>query len=276
MEAVTCGLNIMRRMPPSKIEHNLAGLLNLVDDDEDTVEELLQRVDQPLQIEKDTTTGKSFLLCDYNRDGDSYRSPWSNTYFPAIDDGFVPSDRLRELEEQANSVFDAYRKLYFEGGLSSVYLWDLEEGKSFAGCFLIKKSTESGRYVKSGCWDSIHVVEVNEEEGGAKANYKLTTTVMLSMAVTREAVGDVDLSGSLTRQATNRMSLDSDNGHISNIGKMIEEMETNIRGRLDELYIKKTQQIINGMRKTNPGDDDRKALFINQMNSAVIFRNCFK
>ena len=36
-----------------------------------------------------------------------------------------------------NEVFDSYRELYFEGGVSSVYLWDLSEG--FAGCFLIKK-----------------------------------------------------------------------------------------------------------------------------------------
>ncbi len=139
MDAVSSGLNIMRRMPPNKIEHNLAGLLNLVDDNEEAVEELLQRVDQPLQVETDTEAGKQFLLCDYNRDGDSYRSPWTNKYYPALDDGFAPSDKIRSMEEEANGVFDAYRKLYFEGGISSVYLWELEEGKSFAGCFLIKK-----------------------------------------------------------------------------------------------------------------------------------------
>lgn len=68
-------------------------------------------------------------------------SPWSNAYFPAIDDGFVPSEKLRLLEIEANELFDAYRELYFEGGVSSVYLWDLDNG--FAGSFLIKKSTFS-------------------------------------------------------------------------------------------------------------------------------------
>lgn len=53
----------------------------------------------------------------------------------------MPSDKLRELEIQTNEVFDAYRELYFEGGVSSVYLWDLAEG--FAGCFLIKKGAFS-------------------------------------------------------------------------------------------------------------------------------------
>jgi capping protein (actin filament) muscle Z-line, beta len=85
--------------------------------------------------------GRRYLLCDYNRDGDSYRSPWSNKYKPALDDGFVPSEKLRLMEIEANELFDAYRELYFEGGTSSVYLWDLDKG--FAGCFLIKKSKNS-------------------------------------------------------------------------------------------------------------------------------------
>lgn len=69
----------------------------------------------------------------------THRSPWSNKYFPQIEDGFLPSSRLRGIEVEANELFDAYRELYYEGGTSSVYLWDLDGG--FAGCFLIKKST---------------------------------------------------------------------------------------------------------------------------------------
>jgi len=36
-------------------------------------EDLLAAIDQPLKIAKDTTNGTEYLLCDYNRDGDSYR-----------------------------------------------------------------------------------------------------------------------------------------------------------------------------------------------------------
>lgn len=60
----------MRRLPPNKIEQNLNGLLNLIPEETD---ELLQRVDQPLKEDTDPETGRKFLLCDYNRDGDSYR-----------------------------------------------------------------------------------------------------------------------------------------------------------------------------------------------------------
>lgn len=39
----------------------------------DLCEDLLSSVDQPLKIARDKTVGKDYLLCDYNRDGDSYR-----------------------------------------------------------------------------------------------------------------------------------------------------------------------------------------------------------
>ena len=70
------------------------------------------------------------------------RSPWSNSYDPALSDGAVPSPRLRSLEVAANEAFDTYRELYFEGGYSSVYFWDLEQG--FAATILIKKSEFAG------------------------------------------------------------------------------------------------------------------------------------
>ena len=34
-----------------------------------------------------------------------------------------------------------------------------------------------------GCWDSIHVVEVQEKSGGRNAHYKLTSTAMLWLQV---------------------------------------------------------------------------------------------
>lgn len=43
----------MRRMPPNKVTQNLAGLLRLVPD---ITDELLQRVDQPLDEAKDPET----------------------------------------------------------------------------------------------------------------------------------------------------------------------------------------------------------------------------
>ena len=43
-------------------------------------------------VEVDEKVGKSFLKHEYNRDGDSYRSPFSNQYYPPADCTFFPSE----------------------------------------------------------------------------------------------------------------------------------------------------------------------------------------
>jgi capping protein beta len=35
-----------------------------------------------IEVEVDQTNGREYLKCEYNRDGEAYRSPWSNRYFP--------------------------------------------------------------------------------------------------------------------------------------------------------------------------------------------------
>lgn len=63
-------LDLMRRLPPSDVEKNLSALIDLVPD---LTEDLLADIDQPLKIAYDAETQRDYLLCDYNRDGDSYR-----------------------------------------------------------------------------------------------------------------------------------------------------------------------------------------------------------
>ena len=69
-QELDCALDLMRRLPPQQIEKNLSDLIDLVPG---LCEELLSSVDQPLKIARDKAVGKDYLLCDYNRDGDSYR-----------------------------------------------------------------------------------------------------------------------------------------------------------------------------------------------------------
>jgi len=239
-------LDLMRRLPPSQVENNLAGLIDLVPN---LVDGLLSAVDQPLKIAYDQSTKRDYLLCDYNRDGDSYRSPWSNRYDPPLPDGAGPSAALRDQEVQANRAFDIYRDLYFEGGVSSVYLWDLDQG--FAGVVLIKKTQDIARggQPMKGTWDSIHVVEVTDKKGGL-ADYQLTSTVMLSIETENEKTGSVSLAGSLTRQEVKPdQVVDKNNTHITNIGQLVENMEFKIRGLLDTIYFGKTKDVVNMLRK---------------------------
>jgi len=243
-DQLDCALDLMRRLPPSQIEDNLAGLIDLVPD---LTEQLLSAVDQPLKIAHDPISKRDYLLCDYNRDGDSYRSPWSNKYDPPLEDGAVPSSDLRKLEMVANEVFDIYRDLYFEGGVSSVYCWDLDNA-GFAACILIKKTqdqSKKGQPMK-GTWDSIHVVEVQDNK--KTAHYKLTSTVMLTIETETAATGQVSLAGSLTRQDEKDFPVNDANPHVSNIGRMIEDMEIKLRNTLEQIYFGKTKDIVNELR----------------------------
>lgn len=76
-----CALDLMRRLPPQQIEKNLIDLIDLVPG---LCEDLLSSVDQPLKIAKDRESGKDYLLCDYNRDGDSYRYDFEFFFFNFI------------------------------------------------------------------------------------------------------------------------------------------------------------------------------------------------
>lgn len=239
-------MDLMRRISPNQSEMALSALLTLLPRHSS---DLLSQVDQPLQVCFDKKSAKEFILCEYNRDADSYRSPWSNKYHPPLDDGPLPSPELRELEVEANDVFAVYRDQYYEGGVSSVYMWE-DDNQGFVACFLIKKDGSKkapGRrgYLHDGSWDAIHVIEVGLEDEGI-AHYCLTSTVMLSLTTEDKASGTFNLSGSIRRQIN--MDLPVADGHLCNMGKMIEEMEGKLRNSLDQVYFGKTREMVCTLR----------------------------
>jgi len=263
-----CALDLMRRLPPAQLEDNLAGLLDMVPD---LVEDLLSAVDQPLKIARDKDQKRDYLLCDYNRDADSYRSPWSNKYTPPLPDGAMPSAALREMEVKLNAAFDIYRDLYFEGGVSSVYCWDLDDG--FAACVLLKRNqdqSKKGRPMK-GAWDSIHVIEVQDQK--TQAHYKLTSTVMVAVETQNESTGLVRLAGSLTRQTEADKAVTPVAPHIVNIGSMVEDMENRLRLSIEQIYFGKTKEVLSTVRNIRGVSDmDRQRLLANSLKSAISAR----
>lgn len=245
-DAYDASLDLLRRLNPKNITSNLNTLCQVAPS---LAEDLLSSVDQPLGLLTCGQSKKKYLTCDYNRDGDSFRSPWSNKYDPELVDGAIPSPELRELEVLCNDAFDIYRDLYYEGGVSSCYLWDQDGG--FAGVALFKKSTErkAGEQAEShsGAWDSIHVFEV-EKVSAKSANYKLTSTVILDMRSKSKGLGTLDLSGNLTRQSQQTLSISDESSHVVNIGSMIEDMESKLRSVLNDVYFGKTRDIIGDLR----------------------------
>ena len=73
-----------------------------------------------------------------------------------------------------------------------------------SGVILIKKAGDGDSKKIKGCWDSIHVVEVQEKSSGRSAHYKLTSTSMLWLQTNKARSGTMNLGGSLTRQVTKK------------------------------------------------------------------------
>ncbi|KAK4565288.1 F-actin-capping protein subunit beta [Recurvomyces mirabilis] len=249
-------LDLLRRLPPSSTQQNLQSLISLRPDLE---EDLLSSVDVALTSKRCKKTGRDFLCCDYNRDGTSYRSPWSNEFEPPIEPedaaDLIPGGRVRRMEEAVNAGVDVYRELYYEGGVSSAYLWALDEG--FAGVVLFKKTAAGGGGAGKGGWDSIHVLEVTEAAGKRSAHYKLTSTVILDLGLSSAAVDSLELAGNLTRQTQSDLQLglrdsEVEQSHVVNIGRMVEDMETRMRNLLQEVYFGKAKDVVGGLRSIQP------------------------
>lgn len=183
MDVIDNMLDLTRRLPPNNIEENLAALIEL---QPDYADDLLGSIDQPLKVRTDTATGRDYLLCDYNRDGESYRSvdsAWvdhsgsfsfrgrilladrhgrTNMTLLSRMERSLPrscanwrSLRTRHLTPigkcvyffPSRQVYHSCRLIppsllaprYYEGGVSSVFLWEQEDG-GFAGVVLLKKS----------------------------------------------------------------------------------------------------------------------------------------
>lgn len=258
-EKFDASLELLRRLDPRKVTENVNAICTLLQASNDSegqelAQDLLSSVDTPLKVAVCGKTKKQFLCCDYNRDGDLFRSPFSNEYNPPTgdDESPYPSAALRQLEIKANESFDVYRDLYYEGGgLSSVFLWDtaedegansLEEG--FAGVVLFKKETDD----KSGKWDSIHVFEI-VPESATVATYKLTTSVILDLQNTLSGQNSLSLAGSMTRQTETTQTLSLEGGtlevaHLVNLGQLVEKAEYNIRNLLQEVYFDKLKDIM--------------------------------
>jgi capping protein beta len=289
-----CALDLMRRLPPQTLEDNLSTLIKLMPDHE---EDLLSMIDQPLRVLECPKTRNEFLICDYNRYGDSlFRSPWSNEYVPLgskqtlSDDAVFPKGALRKLEQELNDAFVVYRQMYYDNnGLSSAYLWELDDTKPensasieypFAAAVLIKRSLDTRKDSQDDeiiAWDAIHILEISpttapksmsphandlDEKKKKYWNYTLTTTILLYLKnqsnVKKAEIDHFDLSGNITRQAETVLHVIKDVDHIANIGRTVEDMENKMRSILQEIYFAKTKDVINELRTLQ--SDDGEAL----------------
>ncbi len=133
MSTITDCIQIIRKLPPSNLKKNIngnfyiiKGLTNLIYEDDNLLNEFLQKIDQPLEIMEDEYG--AYIKSEFNRDGNSFRSPISNNYTPEMTDGILPSQEIRDLSIKFNKIFQNYTRLYYsDSAISSVYVWGISD-----------------------------------------------------------------------------------------------------------------------------------------------------
>lgn len=275
-------LNINRRMPPMDVNETLDNLIALADDGDGALENrLVSAIDCPLEVGEDPKGNCKYILCDYNRDGDSYRSPKSNEYFPPFDapDKFMPSAALRVLEERCNSACDVYRNLYHDGGVSSVYCWDMGDN-TWACCWAVCKNIslaeiQAGK-VNSNLkkakeaelhWSEIHVFEVTRKSivSGTttmEAKYKLTSTAIVHVDKKDKKRVKIRLSGNRTIQRTQNAEVnkkDQNSIHVTTMGKMVEDAATGLLTSMNNIFFGKMNTVLSRLHQNEK--DANKGLY---------------
>jgi len=174
-------------------------------------------------------------------------------------------EELRAMEQLANRAFDSYRQLYYEGGISSVYLWPTgndydcaQHSRSFGAAILLKKGVEDISDLSAACWDAIHVAEIepeNDDDPASQLVMRMTSTILLDLTGAFPNITSFRLGGSLTRQHQSTLTISSANDPtaiIAAIGRAVEEHEGRMRSNLQEIYFGKTHEIVNELRPALP------------------------
>lgn len=197
-------LHLYKLLSPNNAEYNFNAISSLIYEDDDNLSTFTQKVEVPTTICKDDPLGQ-FLCCEFNRDGDSYRSPYSNTYFPEPEEDDEPMKEipaeLRTLEEKFNKIFKFYIKAYYSpNAICSVYCDTVDDdmNKGFLVNIRIKNPIESKtKSLNAGCWDSNNIVEVKyiHDDPSKRIEYRISSSAYLTLNVDNKDTGKISASG---------------------------------------------------------------------------------
>ncbi|KAH0791956.1 F-actin capping protein, beta subunit [Histomonas meleagridis] len=246
------GRDLLRHVDPKNIEDRLYDVVHL---SPDTTDELLSTVDVPLKVGTDPK-GRNYILCDYNRDCDSYRFPGTNDYFPKLSDGYPLPEDLIQLEVMANRGFQSYLKQYFDYGILSVYCWEIDDNSFGVGVFVRKDVQSSLRNSNDisgliSCCDVFEVKRINKKS--MQYQYTLVSSALLDVTwgCSALSIGEckpVSLSGSVNSSTTQVAFADSPLAHLVTIGTMIEENADRFVEKIRQIYVAKMKEILSYMK----------------------------
>ena len=258
MSKLSSCLNLSLLLPISKLEKNINAISSLIYNEDETLDSFLQKVDQPLIINLQKKGG--FICCEFNRDGDSYRIPGTNEYLPQIEDGNLLKEKFLQLEIEFNKIFRIYTNFYYStNAICSVYVYPIDENNDdeFVVSALISHSIE-GENNSKGKWETTNLCTINVDYDNKEVSYNLITSVVVYLNSNIKTGinnnnnnNNLNLGGSLMKNVKKNVKFKDnidDQFHITNVGNLIEDLETNICSEIEVIYFQKTIQIIDSAR----------------------------
>jgi capping protein beta len=238
-------LNVAGRLPPGEIDSIVCNLGAVAPH---VKKFLLSRLDCRLHILTDESTGKLFIASDFNRMKHSHRSPWSNHYLPSdhgLDELYYPPENLRRIEMALNELLMSYCNLYFENAVGSCFISESDQPNAFFGVFQIKKDFHSIESQETHSWESTHSfkVTVKQDDDNFHVDFAMTSTVLVVFEFGGKSLPST-LNGSASKPGSRSFLIPrKDQGPvydeilIRNLGELMEENETSLRGRIDQVCI---------------------------------------
>jgi capping protein beta len=239
------GSDLLRHVDPKDIEDRVFDAIKL---NPSTTDHLLCQVDVPLRVATDSA-GNQFILCDFNRDGDSYRSPFTNAYVPPLAKGNQPPDHLREMEVMANRGFQSYLRQYFDSGVLSVYCWEADDDSFGIGVFVRKDIEAASRGPISGsisCGDVCEVKRVSRRK--RKFQYLLASSAVVSISWRCRVGHSVTLTGSVADSHDIEKEAASPLDHLVTVGQMIEGNADRFVEKIRGIYASRMREILSYMK----------------------------
>ncbi|SOV11997.1 F-actin-capping protein subunit beta, putative [Plasmodium gaboni] len=247
-DKIEAALNICNTLPGHLFDDTIKMLSRI---DQNITNNILINKEGSIKIKYDKEENKYYLGNMFNKEKNSYRSPYTNIYFSEQHiNGYVPPDHLRTLEILYNKIFDRYRKAYYMNGLSSVYLWPNPIEDGFVACFLIKKKDIFDKETKIK-WEATHLIQVNITN--YIIHYQISSTINFEIKQNHNLIlsGNINKALENSKKVSDLYLLKDQYFHIQNIGYLIECMENSLRKSIEYIYILKIQDMLNSIKYYN-------------------------
>jgi capping protein beta len=241
------GRDLVRHTDPREVEDHIYEVIKL---NPATTDDILTQIDVPLKTAADSG-GQQYVLCDYNRDSDSYRSPFTNAYLPPLSKGIVPPDDLREMEVMANRGFQSYLRQYFDSGVISVYCWECDNHAFGVGVFIKKDITGSAQGLNQisgsiSCSDVCEVQSISRKQ--KQYRYSLVSSAIVAVTWSCRAGTPVTLGGNVYDSHAIEGVAAKNIDHLVTIGQMIEANADRFVEKIRGIYASKMKEILSYMK----------------------------